>query len=420
MERKKALALAGMLMILLASFALVAPIPPASANPGENHNYWVMRGDMRVAAHLVGTAPDWWGLPFPLRPPYIMPLLMSQNITFSDPWNLTGYGSIVNLTVPATTYVGLSNVYWDYALKVWFRIRTSLGGNSHGWIFLNATGDVDCCTFNNDTGVYWGRKNETFASAFEGQLAALPGGFPDPGLDGVAGTIDDGFGDGKPDPRGSSILFLNTTLFVEYLGANATEWKVLFEAPFPQIMTTATTYDIIIESESVLNGGNSTVMGQPWEFYAGLDHPGDDLIPHTHDKNEYEVPYGHPKWNAYVTYVSVWSVLNVGTTLGDLDLIMEVVETKVRGDCAIADVDGNELVDSMDILVAGLAFGAKDEGFGPDGKPFTNDDAQVPDPNFDARGDLSDDRKLIDSMDILVMGLDFGSELRPTCIWRPF
>ncbi len=119
--------------------------------------------------------------------------------------------------------------------------------------------------------------------------------------------------------------------------------------------------------------------------------------------------YGHDKWNAYVQYVCAWSVIDQETALGELDVIYQMEEKKVREDCVIADVDCNELVDIVDIVICALAFGAQDEGFG----------YPVADPNFDARGDLADVRGLIDIVDIVRIAINFGWQLTPDCIVTP-
>jgi len=421
MERKKALALVGMLMILLASFALVGPIPPASAAIVENRRYCVMPIDRKIPGNIVvrdslNEAPieqGIWNFTVP-------PLSSYLNITFSNKWEKPGYGWIVNLTVPATSYVGISYMFYDLSINFWFRLSTSMSTNGYGWIFLNGSyGDVDCHTVCNNTAAYW-----RSPSPKAGQLAAPKGQLPSPGSDGVAGTADDGFGDNKTDPAGSSILILPTTMTA--YSHNGTDWAPLFTFTWPQIFTTGNASTTVNQpgwykgqppgGGSAVHGSNLTEKGQPWEFYAGLDNP------------QYKVGYGHPKWNAYVTYVCAWSLLDIPTLMGAYDGCFAITERMVRTDCVIGDVDGNELVDSMDILVAALAFGSTGMNFGPDGIPYSpkavnpiyGDDKILQDPNFDSRGDLSDDRWLIDSMDILVMGLDFGSELRPTCIWRPF
>ena len=409
MEKKTVLALATLWTILVASFVLVAPIsvdaPPSIM---ATHRYIVMGGIVKGCSDINrGADPDPtldWKTPIQTRPPDFMPKLAEQSITFSDPWELPGYGWIVNLTVPHESYVGLNHVWYDKTSYLWYNMTVTLEEDGYGWIFLNATGDVDCYTEDKDTGVWWVSPSpEAGTQAAEtGDIADLP----DVGPDGVGGTTDDGFGDGTPDPPGSSLLLLPTTLTCYYWSGG--KWQLLFSGPWPQPGTTGTASDMVNQAESDLDGWGGSVTGKPWEFYAGLDH------------DEYDpVPYGHPKWNAYVHYVCAWSVLHVDTDLGDLDVVFYMEEKKVRDDCQIGDVDCNELVDIMDILVAGMAFGAQDEGPGPDGTPETPDDKKDADPNYNAKADICDDRGLIDIMDILVMAMDFGKTLTPDCIVIP-
>ena len=400
MEKRIVLALASISTILLASFALVAQIPSVSAQP-ENHLFWMLAGTAEGCSDLVGQPPTVdWKTPFQTRPPDFMPLLSQQNITFSNHWTLPGYGMTVNLTVPYETYVGLDHAWYDKESVTWYRLTVTLEEDGYGWIFLNATGDVDIHTFNNDTGVWW-----TTPSPFAGIKAADSGAMPDPGLDGVAGTADDGFGDGTNDTRGSSILMIPSKMHVDYWGSG--QWNLLFESPWPQVFTTETAYDIVNEPNSELDGWNKTKVGQPWEFYAGLDQPGK------------QVNYGHPKWNAYVTYVCAWSVINQNTMLGDLDVIFAIMQKAIRDDCVIADVNGDWKVTITDIVIAALAFGAEDEGPGGDGTPNTGDDKPDADPNYDARGDFKPTRGKITISDIVRIALDFGAQLTPDCIIRP-
>ena len=384
MKMKLALVSTGLLLILVTFFIVIVPTPPTFAQPVENHRYVVMGGNTTSSIQLGVFPPEFWTVPFAARKPYLTPMLMQQNITFSDPWKLAGYGFIVNLTVPYETYVGLERAWFDENSLSWYRMNVTLEEDGYGWIFLNATGDVDCYTFNNCTGVYW-----KSPSPKAGEKAASTGALPGVGSDGVAGTLDDGFGNGTADPRGSSILMLNSMMHVDYWDSVTARWKVLIAAPWPQVFTTGTTYDIVIEPASDLNGVNSTEEGEPWEFLAGLDHPGQ------------QVPYVHPQWNAYVTYACAWSVLNYETTLGDLDVIFQIVEKKVRDDCVIADIDCNELVDIVDIIICALAFGST-----PD------------DPNWDPRADVADPRRLVDIRDLVRIAIDFGERLTPNGIVR--
>jgi hypothetical protein len=412
MERKKT-SLASLLMVLLAFLALV---PPATSAVVENHRYIVMGGFAKGCSDLVlQPATVDWKTPFQTRPPDFMPFYSEQNITFSDPWTLPGYGLIVNLTVPYETYAGLTHAWYDAMSSTWYRLVVTLEQDGYGWVFLNDTSDVDSLTFNDENGVFWhtpvGVNAPGGASPQTGALAAATGILPNVGPDGVGGTADDGFGDGTLDPPGSSILLVPSRMHVDFWTGSA--WNLLFEGPWPQVFTTEWAYDIVLESDQApgtdtneLYGWNSSERGQPWEFFAGLDH------------SEYKVEYGHPKWNAYVTYVCAWSVIDQETALGELDVIFQVGEKKVREDCAIADVNCDEQVDIVDIVICALAFGAKDEGPGTDGTPGTIDDKPVADPNYDARGDVSDARGEIDIVDIVRIAINFGWKLTPDCIQK--
>jgi hypothetical protein len=172
-------------------------------------------------------------------------------------------------------------------------------------------------------------------------------------------------------------------------------------------MTTGTAYEIVVEPTSEIDGTYSTEVGEPWEFLAGLDHP------------QYgDVPHDHPKWNAYVTYVCSWSMLEIETAPGDLDLLYKIVEKKVRDDptVLIADINCDEIVDIFDQVICSEAFGFRDEGPGPDGVPETPDDKPAADSNFDARADVSDPRGSIDIYDVVRIVTDFGKKLTPECI----
>ena len=427
MERKKASALAGLWMILLASFALVAPIPSALAVDSENHRYWVMvipgrksgdplapLGNVVVIDSIDETPVEHgiWNFTMP-------PLSSCQNITFSEPWNLTGYGQIVNLTVPATSYVGLGYTFKSDIPAYWFRFVTSMSEDGYGWIFLNDTGDVDCHTWSNNTATYW-----RSPSPKAGDTAADHGVLPSPGDDGVAGTADDGFGDGTNDTRGSSILMLSIVMTAEWHNGTVeptpeTGWDELFSFTWPQVFTTGNASTLVIEPDgtpgvpgkegylSQIDGANQTEVGQPWEFLAGLDHP------------EYDpVPWNHAYSNAYVTYVCAWSLLNTETVMGYYDNCFTLIQKLVREDCVIADVNCDEKANIKDIGRVGKAFGATPQDFGPDGIPYTDDDKTVDDPNWDAGADLIKPRAKINIKDIGRIGKDFGAKLTPDCIIR--
>jgi len=382
MERKRIFASASLLMVLLASFAL---FPPGSSQDQDlNHRYIVMGGYAKGCSDLVAQPSTVnWKTPFQTRPPDFWPKSMEQNISFSDPWFYNDtYGWLVNITIPYQTYIGLEHAWYDQPSQTWYRLTVTMEQDAHGWIFLNASkGDVDCYTYNTDDGVYWHTPSgvsstdrdshvvpaPSGASPKTGTKAAGTGALPDVGSDGVGGTADDGFGNGALDPAGSSIVLVPTTMHVDFWTGSA--WTLLFESPWPQVLTTANVYDIVIENppDNELDGWNVTETGKPWEFLAGLDQAGQG-----------PVPYGHDKWNAYVTYVCAWSVIDQATALGELDVIFAIKEKKVREDVVISDADCNQLVNILDILVAAVAFGCNDEKFGN----------PVADPKYDARADF--------------------------------
>ncbi|MFQ6000021.1 MAG: hypothetical protein ACE5J6_04510 [Candidatus Bathyarchaeia archaeon] len=408
MEKKKVSALASLWMILLASFVLVAPIPPASAQPTGNYRYWVMGvergpplGSVMIIDSLNEAPEDHWNFTIPS-------MFLSQNITFSEPWELTPGNYLVNLTVPAESYTGISHMLYDTTTTFWIRFSINMTQDGKGWIFLNATGDVDCHTFSNDTAVYW-----RSPSPKAGQKAADFGALPSPGLDGVAGTADDGFGDGTPDPRGSSILMLLTNIKAEY--HTGTQWITLFQMTWPQVFTTANASAIVDdpgwtglpETGSPIHGANQSDVGEPWEYYAGLDHPGD------------QVGWTHQNSTAYVTYVCAWSMLDISTTLGPYDLCFTIKEKKVREDLLIADIDCDEESGLYDVVKIGVAYGAQEANWGSDGIPYTGDDKITRDTNFDGRADLKPDRGLIDIFDLVRCAIDYGSTLTSSGVSGP-
>ena len=161
---------------------------------------------------------------------------------------------------------------------------------------------------------------------------------------------------------------------------------------WPVVFTTGTAYDIVDESASQLDEVNATRTGQPWEFYAGLDHPGD------------EVSWGYGYCNAYATYGCCWSMLNVYTEdFGDLDVMFAILYKLMREDCVVADVKGeDEEVLIFDVRRAAKAYGTFDESF-PD---KANADAL-----FDAAVDMKDPRGEVNIFDVRRVAKDYGKKL---------
>ena len=397
----------------------------------QMHRYVVMEGWLNSGGFL-GANPPWnlsgWqtgdGVPFATRAPRVMPLAEGQDTAFTQRDPITG---VVKLGIPAASYSGLDHMWYSFDVGTWFRANIVLETQGCGWLFTGVgkdpvLGAVDLEVFNNLTGVYTfgpdgvngNQDDELLAGPTNIQGHAAGAGPPiGPclqllvGPDGIPGTADDPIGRGDPDgsnPPGSAIMYLPTTMIVTFW--TGTEWTLLYTSPWPQLLTTGTASDKVIEPLSKINGLEATQQGHPWEFFGTVDHPE-------------HVPWKDKYCNAYVKFASAWSVLNVQTPMGRNDVISEVHEKSVREDLVIADIDCNELVDIVDIVITALAFGAEDEYIGPDGIPMTGDDKQVADFNYDARGDLTTTRGLIDIVDIVRIAINFGWQLTPDGIIKP-
>jgi len=393
------------------------------------HHYSVMNGWLNSGGQLDGL-PPWntttsWrlgdGVPFATRAPYVMPLHDGQTITFTQRDPITG---IVLLGVPLEGFVSLDHMWYSSDQGTWFRARILLEEQGCGWIYTGVgkqpiLGSVDLKTYNNYQGVYTFGPDNTPGTADDELLAGTVGtgsaGAGPPigpclqllrGPDNIPGTGDDPIGRGDtsgPNPPGSSILYLPTTMYVTFWNdaPGAKRWDPLFQSPWPQLFTTGTSSDTVIEPVSSINGQSVTRTGKPWEFFAGIEHPAS------------KVPWKNPKCNVYVTYVACWSVLHTATPLGNVDVIFEVEETKVRDDDLIADINADEVCNIVDIVIAALAFDTQDEWIGPDGIPMTADDHTVADLKYDARGDLRPALGLVNIVDIVRIALDFDKTLDP-------
>ncbi|MFQ5999811.1 MAG: hypothetical protein ACE5J6_03435, partial [Candidatus Bathyarchaeia archaeon] len=126
------------------------PVVKMYAISSVPHRYITMGGIVTTATQLGPFPATWSSSP-------ILPLLYSQNVTFGPRNTTTG---VVYLTVPHETYVGMEFTRYDENSLIWYRIRVTMEEDGYGWLFTgNGTspilGDVDCYTFNNNTGVYW-------------------------------------------------------------------------------------------------------------------------------------------------------------------------------------------------------------------------------------------------------------------------
>ncbi len=423
---------------------LPAPIPeifPPLAEvaaewvPEQEHRYVVMGTSTINSAGQLGANPPWdktsWmvggGVPFATRAPYITPNVNWQNITFSSRDEETG---VVDLTVPKESYQGVDHVYFSPRVGTYFRVRILWleEDDGCGWLFTgNGTapilGDVDIATWSNNTGTYFfgpdglpGTLDDQFISSATVRVPPCLGGLT--GLDGIPGTPDDNFGTlnttggtpRTPDPKGSSILFLPTDLLVEYW--TGVEWSPLFMAPWPQILTTATASNKVIEPTSLIDGANNKETGEPWECMHSCRPWGDDTC------------------KIWVRYVCSYAVLEIATAMGPLDVHFIVDEYKLREDyvrgfppsnALLTDITGpgdtsDRKVNIRDIATAAAAFGSEDEGFG---KPVATG-------KFDARADITGPEDPLGSgqypsdgkvniRDIAMIAKDFGFDESDIC-----
>jgi hypothetical protein len=388
------------------------PCPAPSAwdnlilSKAETSSYKVVGGIMTSSTqmgHPDGVSPpqyavSYWDIPFsPPRnaSPYLTPGVGGFDITFGSP---DGNG-VVPLTVPAASYQGFWHIFWNTETDTYFNLSIQCEHDGYGWLFTQANADVDIIIWNDDTGIYWSGGNQP-------NQPALP---PSIGADGLAGTSDDGFGDGDLDPAGSSILWLNLTLYVDAWNPGPGEWQPLFNSTWPALMTTETTSDFVDESDSYLDGvSTGLVQGNPWEYLRS------------------DEPWVNYKSNVYVDYACTGSVLNIPVSfLGvnlHLDVLFKWTQVLLRTTCEVAtpayppgtqigwqwlvgdgDLDNSFLkVDYNDLFALADAYGAYDEGYG---KP-------VADANFDARFDFNYNNR-VDFEDLFSLADNYGNRINP-------
>ncbi len=432
MKKKIALAFAGLLLMIFASFApTTAQWPPAPT--AQTDKYIVTGGEMDalVQLELGGLPLPPLNVPFVSRAPYVTPQVQWQDINFSIAIDPTGGmlgPCVVFLTVPWQSIKSLEHVFFSGTLGYTrIKLLPIPGSDGMGWLYLLPNiADVDMYvlnTFMNNTMpppynitnppeipiAMW-----TGASPMAGAPAATPlmtfYPFPDPGADTLPGfcpmgpgTQDDGFGDNTSDPAGSSVLFLPLQMSVE--SWNGTAWVFTFGGPFVLPMTTGWAFDMVVAPGRALDGTIKMFTGAPW------------------DANKKVVTYAYA-WSFIQYYLSD------GPPVVKLDLVYGGTEKKVKDIHVIPDINCDNVVNILDISVAALAFGAMDEGapafpgYDPTGEgewpgpyppvmpPPWLVDAQ---PNlagnpFDARADL-DNNGIINILDIVSIAVQFGATL---------
>lgn len=452
MKKKIGLSLASLLIIMIGSFALTTTatwhgLPDVQSDPyivtwGETLSTVVLHmGPLQIGPLIT---------PFATRGPQLTPQTIFNDINFSMPLDPDGPGPlptcIVFLTVPWQSIQSLEHIYFSGTLGyARVKLLPMPGSDGMGWLYIvPGIADVDIHTNNtfmpspmpppyNVTNPpeipisIW-----TSPSPTPGAPAAIPTQlmypFPDPGVDKLPGfapagpgTNDDGFGDGVPDPAGSSVLFLPLQLSVE--SWNGTDWTFKFGGPFVMPFTTGTCSDSVWPLTGLkLDGYSIAYAGAPWEDVATTGM------------------WGANANKKFVTYAFAWSFLlyylSDGPPIVKLDLIYGGVQKFVKAPHVIADINCDNVVDILDIVIGGNSFGARDEGSpAPPGYDPTGHGAPgnkwpgpyppyMPSPwcvqalpnlngnPFDARADL-DNNGIINILDLCKIAIEFGSELDP-------
>jgi len=419
--------------------------------PKDQDHLFATHGGHTTSCGQMGTSDPWHrhysnpliqgGVPFGSRLPWLTPYVGAENLTFSHPDDQTG---IIYMTAPAAGFVDpLDHKYWSPRFGMYFWIKMLMPQDGYGWLFTGlgtdpVLGDVDILTYDigsapyfagsdPSNGVCWQNATTNQASKWPDALAAYRGGFPDIGPDLVPGTSDDGFGDGTPDPAGSSVLYLPTKLLVLYDVTATGDWQPLFMAPFPMVLTTATAFDFVNEPTSAIHGcpinSVNDPNNQPPSPIAVNPHGG----PITGQPWPGPWPKEAPKSISFVKYVCSWSILKIVTALGFLDTSYENAEWKIIENCPVITPayppgtqtgyqwmkgDGDLTnspgkVDYNDLFGLADAYGSNDEkwvyGLLP-GPPA--------DPNYDARFDFDGTSK-VDFNDLFQLADNYGNQVDP-------
>jgi len=417
--------------------------------PADQWHLFATHGGKTTSCGQLGSGDAWHrhysnpliqgGVPFGTRLPWLTPYVGAENLTFSAPDPQTG---IIYMTAPAEGFVDpLDHKYWSPRFEMYFWIKMIMPQDGYGWLFTGlgtdpVLGDVDILTYgigaapyftgsDPSNGVCWQNATTNQGSNFPDQLAAYRGGFPDIGPDLVPGTADDGFGDGTPDPAGSSVLFLPTKLLVQFDMTGAGNWKPLFLSPFPMILTTETAFSFINEPTSLIHGcplnSVNDPNNQPPSPIAVNPHGG----PITGQPWPGPWPKDAPESISFVKYVNSWSILEIVTALGFLDTNYETTEWKIIENCPVTTPayppgtqtgytwmkgDGDLTnspgkVDYNDLFGLADAYGSNDEKWVSGVTP-----GPPADPNYDARFDFDGTSK-VDFNDLFQLADNYGNQV---------
>jgi hypothetical protein len=353
-------------------------------------------------------------VPFATRSPLFTPGAVRNYVVATQPNPITG---IVKLSVPTEGAYQLDHTYYSPRFETYFRVMLFMVEQGCGYLFTESgknpvSGDVDYAVINNDLGVF--TMGQQFISAPAIPIPPCMGNRPwlpliDSSLpeqwvsggDEIPGTGDtyDAFGDGTPDPAGSALLYMPTLMVTLFF--DGTKFTPLFSSPWPQVMTTATASDVVVEPNSALDGLSWAGAGNPTQFLAS------GSVWNSVQKDYYAM--------AISDWASAWSCLNVPTVLGHLDVMYAISAHNVRDDPAFlrwGDANQNGMVDGLDYGAFGATWSKMDENFGlpnatdyhwyagPDGLWNTvDDDRQIG--TFNANFDFNNNG--------MIDGLDYGT-----------
>ena len=364
MKKKIALAVASLMLMVILSFAPTSNATWHGLPDVQNDTYIVTHGET-VSKLILNLGPLPIGpldAPFVSRDPWVTPFTQWQDINFSMPLDPDGPGPlptcIVFLTVPWQSLQSLEHIYFSGTLGYTrVKLLPVPGSDGVGWLYIvPGIADVDIYVNNTYSDPYslaiW-----TSPSPTPGAVASPTGGlfdpFPDPGLDLLPGfcpmgpgTQDDGFGDGVPDPAGSSVLFIPMQLSVE--AWNGTHWDFQFGGPWVLPLTTGTASDTVTYPPVGIDGESLTFTGAPWENVASTGQ------------------WGANENKKVVKYAYAWSFiqffLDAGPPVVRLDIIYGGTEKKVKDVDVIPDINCDNVVDVFDLRIAAKSFGLRDEG----------------------------------------------------------